>query len=162
MELAQHRNESPTRNSNCRCAGIAGSRRKSGRAFAWNGRMPARAARDTGFFERATDSCARIADTARCVAVQQACAKRTGRRSFSYDLLMRCVAIFFVALFAMGFEAPGPDVRRAAVGDLRGLLPTLRRAFSADAPEFGPIPKPDPYDWLTVHAELGQTFEEFK
>ena len=75
---------------------------------------------------------------------------------------MRCAAIFFVALFAMGFVAPGPDVRRAAVGDLRGLSPTLRRAFSADAPEFGPIPKPGPEDWLTVHPEAGKTFEEFK
>jgi archaemetzincin len=62
----------------------------------------------------------------------------------------------------MAFEPPGPDARRAAVGDLSGLSPVLRRAFSADALEFDPIPKPDPHDWLAVHPESGQTFNEFK
>jgi archaemetzincin len=62
----------------------------------------------------------------------------------------------------MGFEPPGRDVRCAAVGDLTGLSPVRRRAFSADAPEFEPIPKPDPHDWLSVHPESGQTFDEFK
>jgi archaemetzincin len=62
----------------------------------------------------------------------------------------------------MAFEPPGPDVRRAAVGDLAGLSPVLRRAFSADASEFEPIPKPGPHDWLAVHPESGQTFDQFK
>jgi archaemetzincin len=62
----------------------------------------------------------------------------------------------------MAFEPPGPDVRRAAVGELTGLPPVLHRAFSADASEFEPIPKPGPHDWLTVHPESGQTFNEFK
>lgn len=62
----------------------------------------------------------------------------------------------------MAFEPPGPDVRRAAVGDLAGLPPVLRRAFSADAPELVPIPTPGPHDWLAVHPEPGQTFDEFK
>ena len=62
----------------------------------------------------------------------------------------------------MGFEPPGPDVRRAAVGDLAGLSPVLRRAFSSDASEFKPISKPGPHDWLAVHPESGQTFGQFK
>jgi archaemetzincin len=62
----------------------------------------------------------------------------------------------------MAFQPPGSDIRRAAVGDLAGLSPALRRAFSADAPEFEPIPKPDPHDWLAVHPEPGQTFDDFK
>jgi archaemetzincin len=62
----------------------------------------------------------------------------------------------------MAFEPPGPDVRRAAVGDLAGLAPVVRRAFSADASEFEPIPKPGPHDWLAVHPESGQTFDQFK
>jgi archaemetzincin len=62
----------------------------------------------------------------------------------------------------MAFEPPSPGIRRAAVGDLKGLSPVLRRAFSADALEFEPIPKPGPHDWLAVHAEPGQTFAEFK
>jgi archaemetzincin len=62
----------------------------------------------------------------------------------------------------MAFQPPGPDVRRAAVGDLGGLSPVLRSAFSADASEFEPIPKPGPHDWLAVHPESGQTFDAFK
>src|SRR5437667_84629 len=33
---------------------------------------------------------------------------------------------------------------------------------TADAPEFDPIPKPGPDDWLSVHPESGQTFDDFK
>jgi len=62
----------------------------------------------------------------------------------------------------MAFEPPSSDVRRTAVGDLAGLSPVLRRAFSADAPEFEAIPKPGPHDWLAVHSEAGQAFDEFK
>src|SRR5438094_7227009 len=62
----------------------------------------------------------------------------------------------------MAFQQPSSEVRRAAVGDLAGLSPVLGRAYSADAPEFEPIPKPGPHDWLAVHPESGQTFDEFK
>src|SRR5207247_4991636 len=72
------------------------------------------------------------------------------------------VAILCAALFSMAFEQPDPDMRRAAVGDLTALPSVLRRAFSADAPEFEPIPKPGPHDWLAVHPDPGQTFDEFK
>jgi archaemetzincin len=75
---------------------------------------------------------------------------------------MRCAAIFCAALLNMAFEPPSPEVRRAAVGDLAGLSPILHRAFSADAPEFEQVPKPGPHDWLTVHEEPGQTFDQFK
>ncbi len=62
----------------------------------------------------------------------------------------------------MAFQPPSPDVRRAAVGDLAGSSPVLHRAFSADASEFEPIPKPGPHDWLAVHEEPGQTVDQFK
>ncbi len=62
----------------------------------------------------------------------------------------------------MAFQPPDADVRRAAVGDLAELSPVLRRAFSPDKSEFEPIPKPGPHDWLAVHPESGQTFDEFK
>jgi archaemetzincin len=61
----------------------------------------------------------------------------------------------------MAFQPPDQEVKRAAVGDLTGLSPVLRHAFSADASEFEPIPKPGPHDWLAVHPEQGQTFDEF-
>lgn len=75
---------------------------------------------------------------------------------------MRCAAVLCLALLSMSFQPPDPEVRRAAVGDLTGLSPVLRRAFSADAPDFEPISKPGPHDWLAVHLESGQTFDDFK
>ena len=77
-------------------------------------------------------------------------------------MLTRCAAILCVMLTAVAFEPPEKEMRRAAVGDLAGLSPLLKRAFSTDASEFEPIPKPGPHDWLAVHAEPGQTFDEFK
>ncbi len=75
---------------------------------------------------------------------------------------MTCAAIICLALLSMAFQPPSPDARRTAVGDLAELPPLLRRAFSADVPEFEPIPKPSPHDWLAVHPETGQTFDQFK
>ena len=62
----------------------------------------------------------------------------------------------------MAFQPPGPEVRRDAVGDLAGLPTNLQRAFAPDAPGFDPIPSPDPHDWLAVHPEPGQTFDQLK
>ncbi|MGZ5005678.1 MAG: archaemetzincin [Chthoniobacterales bacterium] len=62
----------------------------------------------------------------------------------------------------MAFEPPTPEVKRAAIGDLSTLPATLQRAFAPDSPEFESIPKPEPQDWLAVHEESGQTFDEFK
>jgi len=73
----------------------------------------------------------------------------------------KTAAIVCVAFFSMAFEPPGPDAKRAAVGDLTGLSPVLRRAFSDAASEFESIPRPSPHDWLAVHPESGQTFDEF-
>jgi archaemetzincin len=79
----------------------------------------------------------------------------------SSALARKTGAIFCAAFLTMAFEPPGPDARRAAVGDVWGLPPVLRRAFSADAPDFEPIPNPGPHDWPAVHPEAGQTFHEF-
>jgi archaemetzincin len=62
----------------------------------------------------------------------------------------------------MASEPPNQEMRRAAVGDLAGLPAALRRAFAPDLSAFEPIPKPGSHDWLAVHDESGQTFEQFK
>jgi archaemetzincin len=62
----------------------------------------------------------------------------------------------------MAFEPPTLEVKRAAVGDLAGLPAVLQRAFAPDSPEFESIPKPEPHDWLAVHREPGQSFDEFR
>src|SRR5206468_12547546 len=158
MELARHRNGSPAGDSNRRCAGITRSRRENHRALTWNGRVPSGPARDAGFFENGGGCRARVADQRSRRALQQARGNRAGWRPVSYDVLSsapawKTGAILCVAFFTMAFEPPSPEIRRAAVGDLSGLSPVLRRAFSADASEFWPIPKPGPHDWLTVHPE---------
>src|SRR6516225_8990555 len=71
-------------------------------------------------------------------------------------------AILFVPLLSMAFEPPTPGVKRAAIGDLTGLPATLQHAFAPDSPEFESISKPEPHDWLAVHKEPGQTFDDFK
>src|SRR6266480_1422263 len=167
MELARDRNESQARHSNCRRSGIARARVESRCALVRNGRMPSRPARDAGFLEGTANRCARLADQRSRRALQQARGNQAGWRPVSYDVLScapawKTGAILCVAFFTMAFEPPSPEIRRAAIGDLSGLSPVLRRAFSADASEFWPIPKPGPHDWLAVHPESGQTFDEFK
>src|SRR5437016_4835275 len=63
---------------------------------------------------------------------------------------------------AMAFTPPDEKTIRNAIGDLDGLPPVLQRAFTPDKNSFDPIPEPKPGDWLAVHNERGQTFEEFK
>src|SRR6266550_1712337 len=62
---------------------------------------------------------------------------------------------------AMAFTPPSQERIRDAIGDLGGLPVLLQRAFTPDD-SFDPIPKPGPNDWLAVHEEPGQTFDEFK
>jgi archaemetzincin len=63
---------------------------------------------------------------------------------------------------AMGFTPSDENTVKAAIGDLSRLPPTLQRAFVPDPAAFQPIPEPGPDDWLAVHPESGQTFDQFK
>jgi len=63
---------------------------------------------------------------------------------------------------AMAFTPPDEKTIGIAIGDLNGLPAVLQRAFTPDKNSFEPIPGPKPADWLAVHHEGGQTFEEFK
>ncbi len=63
---------------------------------------------------------------------------------------------------AMAFTPPDEKTIRDAIGNLSGLPVVLQRAFAPDASSFDSIPKPEPNDWLAVHQEPGQTFDEFK
>jgi archaemetzincin len=64
--------------------------------------------------------------------------------------------------FAMAFTPPSEKTIRDAIGDLSGLPIILQRTFMSDRDAFDPIPKPGLNDWLAVHDERGQTFDEFK
>jgi len=84
------------------------------------------------------------------------------RRSITELVWKIATTILCAPLLSMDFEPPGPDLRRTAIGDLAGLPAPLQRAFAPDAPEFETIPRPRPIDWLAVHKEPGQTFDQFK
>jgi archaemetzincin len=62
----------------------------------------------------------------------------------------------------MGFIPPDEKTIHDAIGDVSQLPVHLQRAFTPDRDAFAPIPKPGPGDWLVVHQEQGQTFEQFK
>ena len=61
----------------------------------------------------------------------------------------------------MGFEPPGPQKRLEAIGATNGLPAALQRAITPDD-DFQPVPVPGPQDWLAVHREPGQTFDDFR
>jgi len=70
-------------------------------------------------------------------------------------------AIAVAVSSTMGFEPPGPQKRLEAIGATNGLAATLQRAFTPDE-DFQPVPVPGPQDWLAVHREPGQTFDDFR
>src|SRR5205085_4097676 len=60
------------------------------------------------------------------------------------------------------FAPPSQKTIHDAIGDLSGLPVLLQRAFAPDAGSFDPLPSPAANDWLAVHDEPGQTFDEFE
>jgi hypothetical protein len=67
-----------------------------------------------------------------------------------------------LAAVAMAFTSPDEKTIRDAIGDVTQLPVQLQRALASDRDAFEPIPKPGPGDWLAVHQEQDQTFEQFK
>ena len=61
----------------------------------------------------------------------------------------------------MGFEPPGSQKRLEAIGATNVLPAVPRRALALDD-SFEPVPVPGPSDWLAVHREPGQTFDDFR
>jgi archaemetzincin len=72
------------------------------------------------------------------------------------------VIVILLSYLVMAFTPPDEKAIRGAIGDLSGLPAVLQRAFTPDRASFDPIPKPGPNDWLAVHEEAGQTFDQFK
>jgi len=60
----------------------------------------------------------------------------------------------------MDFKPPTPAERIRAIGSTKGLPVTLKRALEP-GDVFEPIPIPKRGDWLAVHQETGQSFDEF-
>ncbi len=75
-------------------------------------------------------------------------------------LLVSTAALVAVSS-SMGFEPPGPQQRAEAIGATNGLSAVLQRAL-APGDSFQPVPVPSPGDWLAVHREPGQSFDEFR
>ena len=66
---------------------------------------------------------------------------------------------FSVAL-AMDFKPPTPAERLKAIGSTKGLSETMIKALDP-GDDFAPVPVPKPGDWLAVHRETGQSFDDF-
>ena len=85
-------------------------------------------------------------------------------------VVRRSLTCVLVALACCGAPAPGPNPHlvqkrtrsAAALGDLSGLEPSLRRAFAAHPEDFPALADPGPDDWLTVHPELPQAVDIFR
>jgi len=60
----------------------------------------------------------------------------------------------------MNFKPPTPAQSLGAIGSTRGLPETLQRALDPGG-DFDRIPVPRPGDWLAVHPEAGQSFDDF-
>ncbi|MFP3866857.1 MAG: archaemetzincin [Desulfobacteraceae bacterium] len=60
----------------------------------------------------------------------------------------------------MEFKPPGPADRLRAIGSTQRIPGTLAKALDP-GDDFEPLPWPNPSDWLAVHPEPGQTYEEF-
>ncbi|MCY1054570.1 archaemetzincin [Nannocystis sp. SCPEA4] len=82
------------------------------------------------------------------------------RRSLLRALLAAPVVLAPAPAWARKFSPPDRARRLAALGALDQLPPALQAAFSP-GPDDSPIPAPGPQDWLSQHAEPGQTFGEF-
>lgn len=76
-------------------------------------------------------------------------------------ILLLMLFLFSVSeSWAMDFQPPGSAERYQAVGATAGLPETLRLALDPGS-DFEPILAPKPGDWLAVHPESGQTFDDF-
>jgi archaemetzincin len=58
------------------------------------------------------------------------------------------------------FDRPSEHDRIRAIGNRYELPEAVRPLFDPDD-DFRPVPLPGPNDWLTLHTETGQTFEEY-
>jgi archaemetzincin len=65
-----------------------------------------------------------------------------------------------MAVSAMSSPVLTQDQRLRAIGPVEGLSPVLQRALDPGK-GFEPLPAPGANDWLAVHAEPGQSFEQF-
>ena len=77
-------------------------------------------------------------------------------------LFLLAVIIFVLcsSTLAMDFKPPTAEERLKAIGKTEGLHEILRKTLEP-ADDFEPIPTLHPGDWLAVHYEPGQTFDEF-
>ena len=70
------------------------------------------------------------------------------------------IFLAFLATLAMNFKPPTASERLRAIGPTKELSDNLRKALDPGG-DFEPIPIPKSGDWLAVHRETGQRFDEF-
>ena len=76
-------------------------------------------------------------------------------------MIWKLLLLSLLTFLEVDFHVPGPSERLEAIGDTKDLPEALRRAFDP-GDDFEPIPKPGGDDWLAVHEEKGQTYDDFR
>jgi archaemetzincin len=75
-------------------------------------------------------------------------------------LFLIVALLTFSVAFAMNFKRPTSAERLKAIGSTKGLAEILRKALEP-GDDFESIPVPKSGDWLAVHHEMGQSFDDF-
>jgi len=74
--------------------------------------------------------------------------------------LLITVAFSLSAGIAMNFKPPTSAESLRAIGSTKGLSEIFKKALEPGE-NFEPVPVPEQGDWLAVHPETGQSFDEF-
>jgi archaemetzincin len=77
-----------------------------------------------------------------------------------FKIILVSVGVFMATFPTIVFKQPATEERLKAIGPANALPPPLQRALAIE--DFAPLPAPGPHDWLAVHPEPDQTFEEFR
>jgi archaemetzincin len=75
-------------------------------------------------------------------------------------ILLVALLFAFAAKPSMKFKPPTAAERLQAIGSTEGLPKVLARGLDP-GDDFEPVPIPQPGDWLAVHHETGQTYDDF-
>ena len=82
------------------------------------------------------------------------------RRLRAIEIMLSSFGALMAAFRAIAFEQPTTEERLKAIGPTDALPRALKRALTIEG--FAPLCAPRQQDWLAVHPESGQAFEEFR
>lgn len=73
---------------------------------------------------------------------------------------LRLLLPLLMVSISLAFVVPNTTEQKKAIGSIAALPAPLKLAFTPDS-SFQPIPEPRAGDWLSMHKEVGQTYQQF-